>query len=262
MATRHGWHTGAADGREIFARVLAPAGGGERAPGPPVVLVHGLAVSSRYFVRLLEQLGAQHQVWAPDLPGHGRTCGDRRPLRFDELVSVLVAWLDATGLRRAVLVGNSMGGQLVAEVSLRRPDLASAVVLIGATTDTAAPSLGAHALRLLRDMARERPQLVAATTLEYLDCGPRRLLREFATMRDHDLAATLAGSPVPSLLVRGEHDPIAPASWLSRLAAADPDTVDVRTIPGAGHAAHDSHPAEVAAAIRAFLDRRGVQSAG
>ncbi|WP_431886562.1 alpha/beta fold hydrolase [Micromonospora wenchangensis] len=42
------------------------------APGtPPVVLVHGLAVSHRYLTPLAETLGTTHPVYVPDLPGLG-----------------------------------------------------------------------------------------------------------------------------------------------------------------------------------------------
>ena len=40
--------------------------------GPPIVLVHGLVVSGRYMVPLLDELASSHAVCAPDLPGFGR----------------------------------------------------------------------------------------------------------------------------------------------------------------------------------------------
>src|SRR4028119_2296736 len=45
------------------------------AASPPVVLVHGLVVSGRYMVPLLEELARSHAVYAPDLPGFGRSEG-------------------------------------------------------------------------------------------------------------------------------------------------------------------------------------------
>ena len=39
--------------------------------GPPIVLVHGLVVSGRYMVPLLDELASSHTVYAPDLPGFG-----------------------------------------------------------------------------------------------------------------------------------------------------------------------------------------------
>ncbi|WP_373280991.1 alpha/beta fold hydrolase [Kineosphaera limosa] len=72
-----------------------------------VVLVHGLGMSSRAFRALMPRLASDFRLLAPDLPG----CGDsERPsaaLSVDDLVGVLVGWLDALGVERADFVGHS-----------------------------------------------------------------------------------------------------------------------------------------------------------
>ncbi len=56
------------DGSRIFARVSEQ---NQRGNLPPVVLVHGLGVSSRYMVPLASNLARSFSVYAPDLPGFG-----------------------------------------------------------------------------------------------------------------------------------------------------------------------------------------------
>ena len=75
----------------------------------PVVLVHGMSVSSRYLISTAEQLAEDYYVYAPDLPGFGKS--EKPPYVPDiaELAGVLAAWMDVMGLERAVLVGNSYG---------------------------------------------------------------------------------------------------------------------------------------------------------
>lgn len=79
------------EGLRIFARTSqSPAGG-----GPPVVLVHGYGMSSSYMVPIAERLAAERTVYAPDLPGHGRSDGPGRPLSISGLAESLRAWMDS-----------------------------------------------------------------------------------------------------------------------------------------------------------------------
>ena len=112
-------------GHAVASRHLAPPGGdpmrGDGAPGSerPVVLVHGLVVSSSYHVPLGERLAERgYEVHAPDLPGFGRSSKPEEHLDTRELGHVLASWLDACELRGVTLVGNSYGCQILAEALL------------------------------------------------------------------------------------------------------------------------------------------------
>lgn len=98
------------DGLRMHGRVSE----GPATDGPPIVLVHGLVVSGRYMVPLLEELGRSHAVYAPDLPGFGRSEGPARALDVIGLSDALAAWMWSAGLSRAAFVGNSMGCQVIA----------------------------------------------------------------------------------------------------------------------------------------------------
>lgn len=81
-----------------------------------MVLVHGLVVSSRYMVPTLERLAPYHRVYAPDLPGFGKSDKPPRVLNVAELSDSLVAWMEKIGLKSAALVGNSFGCQIIADL--------------------------------------------------------------------------------------------------------------------------------------------------
>lgn len=92
--------------------------------GTPVVLVHGLAASKVTFVPTLDDLADDHEVHTVDLPGFGRSdkplpLGDRYSAEW--FADRLLEYLDHHELDGVHLVGNSMGGRVVAEVAMRDP---------------------------------------------------------------------------------------------------------------------------------------------
>ena len=102
---------------------------------PTVVLVHGLIVSSRYMVPVAEHLAPYCRVYAPDLPGFGRSVKPRHVLDTREHADVLAAWMDAVGLERASLLGNSFGSQVAVDFAIRHPRRTRRLILTGPTMD-------------------------------------------------------------------------------------------------------------------------------
>lgn len=236
---------------ELHARVAAPHRG--PAASAPVVLVHGLGVSSAYMVPLLESIARWARCWAPDLPGHGRSSDPGTPLSLHELVDVLEAWLVATRLERPLLVANSYGCQVAAELARRSAIDPIGLVLLGPATDMARRSSVQQAIRLAADQLFEPAHLTCMQALDYLRTGPLRTLREFRDSQRHDLTAALAGLDLPVVLGRGARDPIAPLVWLERLATSVPGA-RVEQVAGRGHCINYTAPEAVSAMARSLLD--------
>ena len=95
----------------------------------PVVLVHGYGMSSRYMMPLALELARDFAVYAPDLPGFGRSSKPRKVLDMVELADALAAWMACISLRRAVLVGNSMARHVIVEIAVRHSDRVDCLVL-------------------------------------------------------------------------------------------------------------------------------------
>ena len=98
--------------------------------GPPVVLLHGLTMSSRSMERLAASL-ADHRVVLLDLHGHGKSTTPRRPERYlvSEFADDVVALLDHLEIDEAVVGGLSLGANVAYEVALRHPERVRALVL-------------------------------------------------------------------------------------------------------------------------------------
>jgi len=220
--------------------------------GPPVVLVHGLAVSSRYFAPLIRELARTRTVFAPDLPGFGRSATPPRPLDIPELADALDEWIDVAGIAPAPLVANSLGCQIAVDLAVRRPGRVSRLVLLGPTMDPGAPTILRQAVRLALDTLREPPGLWVVETIDYLRMGPRRTVttaRYALADRFPEKASRLRH---PALVVRSGRDAIVSQEWAECVTRLLPDG-RLRVIPGEPHVAHWAAAAEVARVVEEFL---------
>lgn len=99
---------------------------------PPVVFVHGLGSAGYLEWRFnLPVIARSHRVFAPDLPGFGRSDKPPDGYGIPLFAAVLERYIGALRLR-PVLVGSSMGGRVALEVALRRPSAVRKLVLVNA----------------------------------------------------------------------------------------------------------------------------------
>jgi len=182
-----------------------------------VLLVHGITATPQMVRPVAEHLaGLGYAVSAPLLPGHGTTWQLMGRTRYDDwLAAVEGAAADlATGRRRVVAFGVSLGGALVCDLAQLRPDLIDGLVLVNpafAAKDwrlTAMPLLK-HVLPrmpgLADDIRREGPPRELAYT--HL---PLKAFHSFIQQWPR-LVAGLPRVHVPVLLARSAHDHVVPA---------------------------------------------------
>ncbi len=213
--------------------------------GEPVVLVHGLSGSWRWWGPVLEPLTERHRVYVPDLPQLGRR------LPAAELTGWFGRWLDAAGLDRVDLVGHSLGGLIAAEVAAEQPSRARRLALVAPAGIPCGTSLLSRSARLtgtLYDLRRRLPTIVG----DALRAGPLSLLRGAVFVSNRDLSVELASIRADTLLVWGEEDRLIPP----RIAAEWQDV-----LPGSrlvrlhcGHVPMWEAPRELASCLLAFLD--------
>jgi 4,5:9,10-diseco-3-hydroxy-5,9,17-trioxoandrosta-1(10),2-diene-4-oate hydrolase len=107
----------------------------EAGDGPPVLMLHGGgpgASGVSNYSRNVAALARRFRVLVPDLPGYGRsTKGLSRIDPFGELAESMLGLLGELGIRRAAVVGNSLGGACALRMALERPERVSRLVLMG-----------------------------------------------------------------------------------------------------------------------------------
>ena len=99
--------------------------------GSPVLFIHGLGSSGYIEWRFtLPALAARHRVFAPDLPGFGRSQKPRARYGIGYFARVLDRYLEGRRLRSAAVVGTSLGGRIALELAVQYPELVSKLVLV------------------------------------------------------------------------------------------------------------------------------------
>jgi 2-hydroxy-6-oxonona-2,4-dienedioate hydrolase len=239
-------------GRLMHYRASVDSAGGTDSP---VVLVHGLGVSSRYMTPTAACLAPHRRVYAPDLPGFGRSEKPERALDLAELSDALSHWMDEVGIPRAVLLGNSIGCQVIVRLALKLPARVERMVLVAPTVDRGARTVFRSFARLLLDIPRERLSLPFIALLDYLQAGLGRTAQTFGYAMQDRLEERLPRVAQPALVVRGGRDPVVSEQWAAEVARLLPAGRLV-VLRGAPHAVNHHSPEELAAVVLDFLNSK------
>jgi 2-hydroxy-6-oxonona-2,4-dienedioate hydrolase len=241
------WAT--ANGWRIHAQVATDTSPGK---GLPVVLIHGLSVSSRYLLPTAARLAADRRVYVPDLPGFGGSKQPPKALTIHDLADTLAAWMRAMHLQQAALLGHSFGCQILAELALRHSACLAQAIFVAPTIEPQARTVLRQIARLLLDACREPPALLPLVLYDYLRAGVGRTVRTLQYALQDPIERKLPQVRVPSLVIRGAYDPIVTPEWAEAVACLLPRGRLV-VIPGAAHAVPYSAPVELGQVIEAFL---------
>jgi pimeloyl-ACP methyl ester carboxylesterase len=240
--------------------------------GTPVVLLHGITDSWRSFETVMPHLAATLRVYSISQRGHG---GSDRPrsYRTREFAADAAAFIEALGLRRAIVVGHSMGSVNAMRLAIDRPDLVCGTVLAGAFAgfrgNPAVVEFHRDAVVPLRDpidpafveewqrntLARPiDPAFFGSIVQETLKVPASVWHAAFGALLDDDFASELHRIATPTLLLWGDADAFAPRADQARIRDAVRDSTLV-IYQGAGHALHWEEPARFAADVARFACR-------
>lgn len=244
---------------------------------PALVLLHGFASSLHTWEPWARMLETDHRVVRLDLPGSGLTGLDpNNDYSQERMEKVVLALMDQLGLKRATLVGNSMGGRVAWAFASSHPERVDKLVLIS-PDGFASPGRDYgqrfEAPAMLKIMTRVlpraivRPQLASAygdperltdvTFERYYDLmlAPGARAAMIATMEQtviSDPIPMLARINAPTLLLWGERDALIPFSNAADYLKALPNARLV-SFPKLGHVPFEEAPEDTIGALRSFL---------
>jgi pimeloyl-ACP methyl ester carboxylesterase len=251
--------------------------------GPVVVLIHGYTDNARDWVPMLPYLSKRYRLILVDIRGHGQSskpecCYTRLDFAYD--IKLL---LDRLGIRKADIVGHSLGSIIAQTFAEYWPDMTSRAVLIsstgGASPDRpkkAAQFDFASEIRKLKEpIDPDSPFMIAwwdsPTPVDPEFIRRQRKdaagipLRVWLAVLDQaanakiayvDLQSSLPRLKAPTLLIWGSKDPIMEEDMRQTLRTALPGA-QVKVFDGLGHNPFWEDPKGVADVINAFLNAAG-----
>ncbi|MER5938621.1 alpha/beta hydrolase [Streptomyces sp. NPDC001928] len=272
------------DGVRVFYRESLP----DRPDAPVLLLLHGFPSGSHQFRALIDTLGSQYRLIAPDHAGFGHTeAPDGFTYTFDRLADITEGFVQGLGLDRFVMYAFDFGAPIGFRVAERHPEWIAGLVvqngnayeeglsdmaltLIGLTPETPGADdtidgiLTLDGTRSQYETGVADPGLIAPDgwTLDqhFLDLPGRReaqrsLILDYPSNveRYSDWQAWLRRHTPPTLIAWGRNDPFftepGAGAYLRDLPDAELHLLDT------GHFALETHLSQVAALIADFLDR-------
>lgn len=218
------------------------------------VLVPGLGLSGRYMMPTAELLAAVGKVWVPDLPGCGMSDKPKSGLGIAELADSLAAWMEKNEIRSPVLIGNSLGAQVIVDFATRYPDRLAKAVLVSLTVDPEARRVSSQLGRLLVDGLREPAEMYWIALTDYLRAGFGRVLQTLRHALADPVERKLSLIVCPVLVIRGGRDPIVPQRWAER-ATRLIDNGELVIFPHAAHAVNFNSPEALSEEVLRFAGR-------
>jgi pimeloyl-ACP methyl ester carboxylesterase len=220
--------------------------------GEPVVFVHGLSGSTRWWYRNVRTIAERHRIYLVDLPGFGTMRSLRGRFVLAETATWLSEWMEAAGLERAHLVGHSMGGYASVRLAASRPELVRRLVLVAPAGVPAERSMLGHLVPLLLTVRHAPPAFLAVLVQEALRMGPMTLWRVARDLLAEDVRGDLRNIEAPTLLVWGENDPLIPPA-VGDLLREEISNSRLLLLQRAGHVPMFDQPKEFDAALLTFL---------
>jgi pyruvate dehydrogenase E2 component (dihydrolipoamide acetyltransferase) len=254
---------------ERNARILVFKAAGTQSAATPVVLIHGFGGDSDNWLFNIEEIAKGRPVYAPDLPGHGKSTKTLVDGSLEELARSIVDLLDDIGVAKAHLVGHSLGGAVAFQTLLAHPERVASVVGIAPAGLDSKVNLDFVEGFVAGDKRKDvkatlqllfaDPELVSAQMIEGVQRykrleGAREALRTIAERnlpsgrQTSDFRGLVHENRVPTAVIWGECDTILDPAAAKGL----PRSVEVMLVPGVGHMPH----MEAAGAVNGRLVQR------
>ena len=253
----------------------------------PIVFLHGITGSRRYFQRRVTPLAGRYRVIIPDLLGFGLSPKPPIDYTVPAFRSALRKFLAHEGVagRKHILVGHSLGALIAIEYAIEHPDEVAAIALINLPRHTSAQEahdlfwlgsasyrklLNEHSLSeslaqikrmgfdlLLRHVVRFPWGVVADCRKFTMRSLTSTLEHSLLNYRVDDVLPRLTRTPV--LLLHGMRDPVAPFANIADLPLKYP-LMRLTVVPSSGHHVFLTHSRRCLRAIEEFLSSPAVES--
>lgn len=223
--------------------------------GEPLVIVHGLAGSGRWWTPNIPELSQKFQLYLIDLPGFGLMRRQRKHFSLPAMGEWLESWTLAVGLKTFALLGHSMGGYICMSLAARAPERVTHLILldsIGIPFERSARQLIPPTLiSMLHTTPAFWPILLYDSNIR---AGIPMVMRAANQIVALDAKPVIEAVKTPTLLIWGDNDELVPLSFgyqlRDKLAKAQ---ARMLVLKKANHIAMYDQPLQFNAGVLAFL---------
>ena len=224
------------DGGRVFFRAYGK--------GPPLVIVHGLLGSPRWWSRVLPGFASRFTVLLIEqIPYAGGL--ESASANLDRLLS----YLEISGAR---LIGHSMGGYIAADLAAEHPSRVDRLVLVNSVGIPFEWGYRRHAVNLARALPQTSLRTLPMSALDTIRAGPLSLFLGARQAVAADLRPKLPRITCPTLIVWGARDPLVPVAAGQRLAESMPLAM-FAALDEAGHVPMWERPEAFSSLVSGFL---------
>lgn len=245
--------------------------------GEAIVMLHGAVSDRSAWLRLAKHLATGMTVLIPDLPGHGAST-ERAGASYDILAQTerMLGFMAALGVRRAHLIGNSMGAAIALRMAADSPGNIASLILIDAAGAETTPSVlrqqfaasgvnpmvdirNAADYRRMIGLGMSRPPyipgfLIGALARSYIARSAINQKIAQDIERDLDQRPVLGSIGAPSLIIWGAEDKVVHPDDAETLRSRLRNS-EKMVLAGVGHVPMVEAPKQVAALCDAFYAR-------
>jgi pimeloyl-ACP methyl ester carboxylesterase len=205
----------------------------KRGYGEPLVLIHGLGGSCRWWERNTDALAKHFQVHVIDLMGCGKSATQGKFV-LQEAAQHVKHWMETHRIRRAHVVGHSMGGFVAAELAADYPDMVEKLVLVDAAIVPPEQMVKPSMREMVESLRSLHKNFGPARLSDILTMGVENIFAAAQAMMQTDIRQKLLAIKASTLIIWGQQDAMVPLSVGQSLARYLP-TKKLVVINKAGH---------------------------
>lgn len=251
----------------------------EAGSGPTVILLHGLGGDASNWALTVPALAKSFHVFVPDQIGFGASDKPMINYRVATLVDFLDGFYKKTGITKAVVVGNSLGGWTAMAFTLAHPDKVERMVLVDAAglspKHTGTPDIDRNALQalnpstlagtkallqtILANKAIATDEFVAQAFAQHMQRNDGYTINQFidSVLRGEDfLDGKLGSIKIPTHVIWGREDGLTPLAT-GKVMAGDIPGAEMTVLDHCGHVPQIECAAAFNAALLKFLNSGG-----
>ncbi|RAX46474.1 alpha/beta hydrolase [Arthrobacter sp. AQ5-06] len=139
---------------------------------PTLIAMHGITGHAEAYVRNLNTLSEHFDVWAIDFIGHGYSDKPDHPLEIRHYIDQLLGFMDAIGVEKSYLTGESLGGWVTAQFAIDYPEKVERILLNTMGGTMANPVVMERLYTLSMEAAKDPSWERVKTRLEWLMADP------------------------------------------------------------------------------------------